>query len=63
VVRTLGPGDSFGEIALRMHVKRTGTIFTSKETHFMILNRENYNLILSNFNFVNIYIVTEKYDL
>ena len=32
VVRTLKPGDSFGEIALREHVLRTGTIFTTENT-------------------------------
>jgi len=46
-VRKLGPGDSFGEIALREHVRRTGTIFATENTDFMVLSKENYNLILS----------------
>ena len=47
IVRTLQPGDSFGELALRQNMPRTATILCKEETHFGVLGREEFQRVLS----------------
>ena len=46
LVRKMGVGQSFGEIALREQCKRTATIVCSKNCHFLTLSKKAYRDIL-----------------
>ncbi|EAR88756.1 cyclic nucleotide-binding domain protein (macronuclear) [Tetrahymena thermophila SB210] len=46
-VKQIGPGESFGEIALMTNKGRTATIFLKEDTHFMSLSKEGFNKVFS----------------
>ncbi|KAL4505385.1 hypothetical protein ABPG72_002447 [Tetrahymena utriculariae] len=46
-VKQIGPGESFGEIALMINKGRTATIFLKEDTHFMSLSKEGFNQVFS----------------
>jgi CRP-like cAMP-binding protein len=61
VVRKLGPGNSFGELALRGKLERTATVICSKNCNFVTLEKEDYKNILCKFIFL-LLIFSEKYE-
>ena len=48
IVGTLGTGKHFGHIALDSKKLRSKTVICSKNTDLLILNKHDYNQILSN---------------
>lgn len=46
-VSVLGPGDSFGELALMNDTPRTANLYCKSDVHFAILTRNHYKDILS----------------
>lgn len=49
LLRTLGPGDFFGEIALIEEGPRTATLTTIGPTRLLVLNRREFHSLLSEF--------------
>lgn len=47
VIRTLGRGSCFGEIALLYNHSRTASIAASKNSTFWVLNRKNFKKIVN----------------
>ncbi len=43
LLRTLGPGDSFGEISLIDGEPRTATVVTSEETNLVVLSQPDFD--------------------
>ena len=50
VIKSIGPGESFGELALIRSCPRSGTIKASKDTYFWCLQRRAFRKII---NFIN----------
>ena len=47
-VKTLNTGDSFGELALIDNKPRAATIICKSDSHFAVLEKKDFNSILSN---------------
>ncbi|EAR84992.2 cyclic nucleotide-binding domain protein (macronuclear) [Tetrahymena thermophila SB210] len=50
IVRELGAGDAFGEIALMNNARRTASIICKEETTFAVLSKQSYDKILSQYH-------------
>jgi CRP/FNR family cyclic AMP-dependent transcriptional regulator len=46
-IRTLGPGDFFGEIALLEDTPRTATVFAKSPLRFFVLTRQSFRSLLA----------------
>lgn len=46
IIRKLGMGESFGEIAVRMDKKRTATVVCKKDAEFAVVSKSAFDRIL-----------------
>jgi CRP-like cAMP-binding protein len=49
VLAQLGPGDTFGEIALLLHLPRTASVIATRQTHLLALEAHDFHDLLAGY--------------